>query len=334
MLEITSELKESLQDCNQYLKEKYDYKSEIDESKLRQLIKDELGQFKILNDLEQEELQQWTQSGSIIGVDGSINTLGKIYPHYLSVLQGLAKNTIKSEDEVVNHTVFSPLIESDRDKVFKKMKKEESDNAQEVAGKITSSLLADLEIKVAQESIRKWQPKLIMMDGSLSRYKFQAEESWEQLVELALQEKVLLVGVIEEIGTHKISENLKDFLPEKMQNMYDRELLFGLLKQREIMKIDDITLTHGFKKSFFRSSRDPGVIGLDMLKEQQTELDFVARVVYALTPQDSRGIPIWLDIVDNEVRISNKMLDAMVDNYIDPDLKQKLFHSKRSDRIY
>ena len=194
--------------------------------------------------------------------------------------------------------------------------------------------MADLEVQAARQSIRKWQPSLIMMDGSLSRYQFQAEESWQQLVKLALQENVLLVGVIEEIGTRKISENLKEELPSKMENMYDRELLFGLLGEKEVMEIKDIGLTHGFKKSFFRSARDPGVIGLDMLKEQQTQLDFVAQVVYALTPQDGRGIPLWLDIVDNEVRISNQMLDAMVENYIDPDLKQKLFHSKRSDRIY
>ncbi|MFO7819930.1 MAG: DNA double-strand break repair nuclease NurA [Halanaerobacter sp.] len=334
MLEITAQLKESLKDCNQCLREKYNYRSEVNGAKLRKLIEQELGVFEVLDKLGQERLKEWTKPGSVIGVDGSVNTLGKIYPHYLSVLQGLAKNTIKSEDEIIKHEVFSPLIESDREKIFKKLNKEEVDNAQEAAGKIRTSLLADLEVKVAYESIRRWQPQLIMMDGSLSRYKFQAEESWEQLVELALQEDVLLIGVIEEVGTHKISESLREELPPKMQNMYDRELLFGLLEQREMMKIDNIALTHGFKKAFFRSSRDPGVIGLDILKEQQSELDFAAQVVDALTPQDGRGIPIWLDIVDNEVRISNKMLDAMVDNYIDADLKQKLFHSKRNDRIY
>lgn len=334
MLELTSKLKESLKDCNQSLREKYDYKSEVDEEKLRSLINTKLGEFKKLTSLEQDRLKEWTKSGSIIGVDGSVNTIGKIYPHYLSLLQGLAKSTIKSADEVVNHEVFSPLIEQDREKIFKKLQKEELENAQEAAGKIRTSLLADLEVKVAQKSIKKWGPNLVMMDGSLSRYKFQAEESWEQLVELALEKDVLLIGVIEEVGTHKISENLADELPVKMQNMYDRELLFGLLDQREVMKIDDICLTHGFKKAFFRSARDPGVIGLDILSKQETELDFAARVVDALTPQDGRGIPIWLDIVDNEVRISNKMLDAMVDNYIDADLKQKLFHSKRNDRVY
>lgn len=334
MLEITAQLKESLKDCNQCLREKYNYRSEVNDLKLRKLIEQELGAFKVLDKLEQERLKEWTNVGAIIGVDGSVNTLGKIYPHYLSVLQGLAKNTIKSEDEIIQHEVFSPLIESDRAKIFKKYHKEEIESAPEAAGKLRTSLLAELEVKVAYASIKEWQPQLIMMDGSLSRYKFQAEDSWEGLVDLALQEDVLLLGVIEEIGTHKISENLKDDLPLKMENMYDRELLFGLLEQREIMKIDNITLTHGFKKAFFRSARDPGVIGLDILKEQQSELNFAAQVVDALTPQDGRGVPLWLDIVDNEVRISNKMLNAMVDNYIDADLKQKLFHSKRNDRIY
>ncbi|MGM0370636.1 MAG: DNA double-strand break repair nuclease NurA [Bacillota bacterium] len=336
MLEITSNLKESLQECNQQLREKYNYKSEISEARLRELITKQLGTFNLLAKLEQDDLKTWTESGSIIGVDGSVNTMGKVFPHYLTLLQALAKNTVKSEEEIVSHEVFSPLIESDKEKIFKKLNKEgaDKDNAQEVAGKIRTSLLAALEVEVAKKSIRKWQPKLIIMDGSLSRYKFQAEESWEQLVELAIREEVLLVGVIEEIATHKISETLKNHLPSKMHNIYDRELLFGLLELGEMLTIEDINLTQGFKKSFLRSARDPGVIGLDMIEEQQSALDFVAQVVYTLTPQDGRGIPIWLDIVDNEVRISNKMMDGLVDNYLDPDLKQKLFHSKRSDRVY
>lgn len=334
MLEITAELKESLKSCNQSLREKYNYKSEVSERQLKKLITNNLGQFRVVSNCNQEFLQKLTQTGPIVGVDGSVNTLGKIYPHYLSVLQALAKNSIKSEKEIVTHTVFSPLMDDDRDKIMRKSAKEEESSPPEAADKIKSSLLADLEVKAAQQSIKEWQPSLIMMDGSLSRYQFQAEESWQQLVELALAEDVLLIGVIEEIGTRKISENLKEELPSKMEKMYDRELLFGLLEEKELLEVKDIGLTHGFKKAFFRSARDPGVIGLDLLKEQQTKLDFAAQVVDALTPEDGRGIPIWLDIVDSEVRISNQMLDAMVENYIDPDLKQKLFHSKRSDRIY
>ena len=334
MLEITSKLKDRLKDCNQQLQEKYNYQAEISEQQLRDLIVNKLGSFKSISKLESDVLQDWTAQGSIVGVDGSVNTMGKIYPHYLTLLQALAKNTVKSESEIISHSVFSPLVESDQDKIFKKLKKEDSDNIQEAAGKIRSSLLASLEVEVAKKSIKQWNPKLIMLDGSLSRYKFQTEESWEELVELAIKENVLLVGVIEEIATHNITKSLNKDLPLKMRSMYDRELLFGLLKQGEMMTIEDIALTNGFKKSFLRSSRDPGVIGLDMLKEQQSELDFVAKVIYTLTPQDGRGIPLWLDIVDNEVRISNKMMDAMIDNYIDPDLKQMLFHSKRSDRVY
>ncbi|MGM0502180.1 MAG: DNA double-strand break repair nuclease NurA [Bacillota bacterium] len=334
MLEVTAELKELLTTCNQQLQEKYNYQSAITEQKLRQLIATKLGKFNNIEKLKPQLLEKWTSGSSIIGVDGSVNTIGKVYPHYLTVLQALAKNTIKSEAEIISHAIFSPLIERDRDKIFKKLKKEAADNAQEAAGKIRSSLLASLEVEVAKQSIEQWQPKLIMLDGSLSRYQFQDEESWKELVELATAADVLLVGVIEEIATHKISENLADELPAKMQRIYDREVLFGLLEPGELLQIDDISLTHGFKKGFLRSARDPGVIGLEMIKEQQSDFDVVAQVVYTLTPQDGRGIPIWLDIVDNEVRLTNQMMEAMVDNYIDPDLKQRLFHSKRNDRVY
>ncbi|MCK8817084.1 DNA double-strand break repair nuclease NurA [Natroniella sulfidigena] len=344
MNEITTGLKSLLQECNQKLKEKYQNQANLAQKELRNLISQKVGKIVTLNEIDQQEIEEWLAEQDVVGVDGSINTLGKNYPHYITLLQALAKSTDKNKEGIVKHEAFSPLIDEDRDKIRKKTYKDNlaQENKdvivypQEAAGKIKSSLLAALEILVAKDSILEWNPKLIMMDGSLIRYQMQAEEEWKRLVELALENDVILVGVIEEIGTNDLSKNLADDLPAKMIEMYDRELLFGLLEMGEMIKLEEIDSFKGETLSsvFLRTTRDPGVIGLDILKEQEQELDLIAALVQSLTPAGGRGIPIWLDIVDEEVRITDKMMELLIDNYLEPGLKQKLFHAKSLDRIY
>jgi len=335
---LTEDLKFLLKDCNDKLKEKYENQSNLSRKDLRRLI-DKTGKFINLDRLENLQIDKLIKGRPIVGVDGSVNKQGKVYPHYIELLQALAKSTDRSQSGIVRHDIFSPMIEKDKQNILKKVSiannKVDEDSkvyAQEVAGKIRSSLLASLEVLVAYDSILKWNPSLIMMDGSLTRYKIQAEEKWEELMELALKREVVIVGVIEEIGTHDLSLALGDDLPTKMTDMYDRELMFGLLDLGEMVLFDGAK--DGLKKSFVRSSRDPGVIGIDILKEQSGAMKDVASLVYSLTPEAGRGIPIWLDIVDEEVRISNKMMEMIIDNYLDPTLKQRLFHSKRADRVY
>ncbi|OCL25787.1 NurA domain-containing protein [Orenia metallireducens] len=335
---LTEDLKFLLKDCNDKLKEKYENQSNLARKDLRRLIS-KVAKFINLNRMEKVEIDKLMQGRPIIGVDGSVNKQGKVYPHYIELLQALAKSTDRSQDGIVKQRIFSPLIEDDMDMIKKKFsiannQEDENDKIypQEIAGKIRSSLLACLEVLVARDSILKYNPSLIMMDGSLIRYKIQAEEEWEELVELALERDVLIIGVIEEIGTRDISTLLGDDLPNKMTEMYDRELMFGLLGLGEMMLFGDSK--DQLKKAFVRSSRDPGVVGIDILKEQSGAITDVASLVYSLTPEAGRGIPIWLDIVDEEVRISNKMMEMVIDNYLDPTLKQRLFHSKRADRVY
>jgi hypothetical protein len=56
-------------------------------------------------------------------------------------------------------------------------------------------------------------------------------------------------------------------------------------------------------------------------------------LVYSLTPEQGRGIPFWLDIVDNQVRVTNPLVETMVEQYIDADLRHRLLAVKRSDRM-
>ncbi len=334
MSEVRPKLKDLLKRCNRRLKEKYDGQGNFGRDRLRKEIKRGVGEFRSLNKLSQSRLKKFTLNRPMVGVDGSVNTLGKLYPHYIVLLQGLAKSTLKEEDGIIEHEIFSPLLNEDEERISK-LANEDKISKQESASKIKTSLMAWLEVRVAIESIKKWSPTLVMMDGSLIRYKNEAEEEWDNLVEVALKEDVLLVGVIEEIGTHLLRDQLEDELPTTMEKMYDRELLFGLLKAGEMLKVDDgIDFKPSIQTAFLRTANDPGPIGIDMLKEQKEELELVADLVYTLTPKEGRGIPLWLDIVDEEVRISHKQMNLLIDNYFDKDLKQRLFHSKRLDRIY
>ena len=331
---VTPRLQDLLEQCNQRLKDKYNIQDVCGKEKLREEIAREIGEFKTLNKLCSDRLKEFTLNRPMVGVDGSVNIVGKLYPHYIVLLQGLAKSTFKGEAGVFEYEILSPLIDEDEESISQ-LAIEEKISRQEAATKLKASLMAQLEVKVAIESIKRWKPTLVMMDGSLIRYKNEAEKEWDDLVELALREKVLLVGVIEEIGTHLLRDELEDELPITMEKMYDRELLFGIFKQGEMLEVDEgIDFKPQIQTAFLRTSKDPAPIGIDMLRKQREELDFVADLVYTLTPDEGRGIPLWLDIVDEEVRISHKQMNLLIDNYFDRELKQRLFHSKRLDRIY
>ncbi len=335
MPEITEELKSALKNCNQELRDLYCEPAGFSSSKLRDLITNQVGKFSRLKQINQQKLEEWAEKDAVVGIDGSINRTGSSFPHYLTILQALGKSVNRQEAGVTCQKVFSPLIEEDW-KAIENRAQSEKISFKEAADKLTTSLVAELEIKAAQTSIERCQPKLIMMDGSLIRYKTEAEAEWKQLVDLSLQNNVLLVGVIEEVGTCKVSEVLAEELPDNMQRMYDRELLFGLLEQGEMLTVNpEINFKSKLlQTAFLRTSQDPGVIGVDILADQRFQLEFMTNLVYSLTPDNSRGIPIWLDIVDEQVKITNQMVEALVDNYLDADIKQRLIHSKRQDRIY
>jgi hypothetical protein len=331
MLEISEKVKESLKSTNQQLRKKYSTKDSLDIKNLRKIIQEELNELVKLAKMSEQNSQEWLANKTIVGVDGSVNKIGGNYPHHIYLLQALAKSITK--EDVLESELFCPLLKASRKEINNFIKEQQKKgikiHAQESATKIKISKLAELELEVALKAIGKWHPKLIMLDGSLIRYRIESEDKWKDLKEMAIKEEVLLLGVIEEIGTREVGKRLVENLGEL--DYYDRELLFGVLDVGEMLELE---FKSGFKTAFLRSSRDPQVIGIDVLKEQQQDLKKMADLVYTLTPIDGRGIPLWLDIVDNEVRISDKMMESLVETYLDPDLKRRLFYSKRNDRIY
>ena len=73
-------------------------------------------------------------------------------------------------------------------------------------------------------------------------------------------------------------------------------------------------------------------IGIDILSEQKKYIKDAANLVYSLTPYNSRGVPLWLDIVDKEVRVTDQFMKSMLEEYMDRDIYERFFISERDRR--
>ena len=330
---INEDLKSQLRTVNLQLKRMYSSAAALDKEKFRHFVAEEIGKFGRLEKMSSKTLKELVGGKAIIGVDGSINQTAGSYPHYLAVLQALAKSTV-GDYQVWKTAVHVPLLKAERERLEGLRAGNKDIASIFLDSKVKDIKLAALELAAAFQAAREMKPFLIMFDGPLRRYQTRVPEEWTDFVQYILRENILVVGVIEEVGTYLISGALKESYPY-LEGQYDRELLFGQLDPGEYLEIDEEKVQRGdLRICFLRTSSDPQIIGLDMLKGQFSCFEAVSNLIYTLTPQDGRGIPIWLDLVDSEVRITQSMLDLLVDTYLDPELKRKLFAPKREERIY
>jgi hypothetical protein len=317
MLNVSEELKRQLQEANRELRRAYpadDFKPQRIRERLSQI-----GTIAPVSKWSGKEMSAWLDGASLIGVDGSVNSTPGTHPYTLSVFQALAKGT--HGEEYWDADLYIPLLEQ-----------EESTEAEDLAreAKQRGRILAGLEIKVAREAIRRWQPRVVMMDGSLLHFWIDHPEAWNELVAEAEVAGVLLVGVSEEIGTRALARRL---FPERVV-CADREILFGVLQPGEVFRSDVLNPAGtALWKAVLCSSKSPQPVGVDGLLSQKGACEKLIRLVHTLTPVQGRGIPLWLDIVDREVRVTDPLVAALVEKYIDPDLRHRLLVPKRTDRV-
>ena len=81
-----------------------------------------------------------------------------------------------------------------------------------------------------------------------------------------------------------------------------------------------------------RSSQSPTVIGMDIIDSQKPYLEEMSRLIFTLTPENSRGVPLWLDLVDKEVQISDAIMKNLLERYLDRDIYERFFVSERARR--
>lgn len=330
MLDIEKELKDKLLRFNDTLKKRYKNGSGFNITLLN-LLERHVGRLTEMPKLAPQQVAAMAPEG-IVAVDGSINTAGSSYPHYVAVMRSMAQSTFACYDPIYKYEIYSPLFE-DKDADI-------SAGADAVPAAVQdenrrSAHMACLEVEAAIEAIECMAPSVLMMDGSLAQFRIKCRDIWDKLYHLALERHVLLIGVVEEIKTAVIKQALKDYLPDDMKDMYDRELMFGILSPGQMLAINEDCLGQGklgLAACFMRTSMDPHPIAMDMPAEQYDHMEDMAELVYALAPQDGRGIPLWLDMVDNQVRITNQMMEALIDEYIDADLRHRLLVAKRQNR--
>lgn len=332
MLSVEKELREHLIRFNDMLKRRY--KNRSFNAALLKLLDERFGHLEMLSKLNSNEVSAMAPKG-VVAVDGSINSVGSSYPHYVAVMRSLAQSTLACYEPIYKYEIYSPLFEGDnaQEDYFYAEQKDVPAAVQDENRR--SAHMACLEIEAAIEAVENMEPSVVMMDGSLAQFRIKCRDKWERLHELVLRQHVLLIGVVEEIKTAMIKQVLEDILPDTMRDMYDRELLFGLLSPGQMLVIAQEHLGQGklgLAAAFMRTSQDPHPIAMDMLVEQAERMRDMAALVYTLTPMDSRGIPLWLDIIDNQVRITDQMMEALVEEYIDADLRHRLLVAKRQNR--
>ncbi|WP_368502906.1 DNA double-strand break repair nuclease NurA [Alkalihalophilus sp. As8PL] len=320
MLNLSPDLAKKLEVIGNELKGIYAHSTNNKEI-IRQKLQESGTYFRQMESISIETMSKWLNGREIAAVDGSVNQTKGQPPHLLYLFQALGKTI--SGYECRDSDIYTPLLDA----------KEESEEGSSSIN-MRSHLLAKLELQVASQLIEERDIGFLMMDGALYHYRIDAPEEWEHLRGLAIEKDVLLVGVSEEITTENLIK-LPAFSAEAIRpHTYDRDLLFGILNRGEMIFIEAIQQKAGLSSSWIRPSSAPSMTGFDLLVEQTDKRDLVSDLIYTLTPKDGRGIPFWLDYVDRDVRVTDRLVEALVEQYIDPEIKQRLFIQKRQDRPY
>ncbi|MCX7884056.1 MAG: DNA double-strand break repair nuclease NurA [Caloramator sp.] len=311
-------LKQKLFSIDYKFKERYE---KIDKEKIKNVLFDITGNPIKLKRLDNDEIEKKTSGYGIVGVDGSINSYGGIYPHYISIIQALSKST-KEKEDIILQDVYVPLFEENEGQI--------GDEARRRA------MMSRLEIEAASKAIDMFKSKVILMDGSLIHYSIDCSSEWEKFKRKAIIKNKIIIGVTEEVKTKDIINIIGSRINADFENFYDRDLLFGLLDIGEMLLLEGNIKTKktesGIKSCYIRMSEDPQVAGLDFIEEQYDEAVSYCDLIYTLTPQKGRGIPFWLDIVDKEVKITDEMVKSLVESTISRDIRERILNPKRSKR--
>lgn len=263
------------------------------------------GKFYDAKKLTADEMKAFLPEG-VAAVDGSNNSYGGAEPNIIHFLRAVfLPDTTRERVEELK--IVSPLID--------KKATPKSD-------------LAELEVIVAKNGLRKYHSKALLMDGGLIRYIVDAGNAFKELLQVAKEENTLLIGVIEDMKSRSVAKEIDD-------SAYDREIFFGKLKPGEVFFLND---KYNMKKEsnistfYFRPGNDPMAISVDYPTELSYKKELAANLVLTLTPPTSRGIPLILDIVDKYAKVSDKDMNYYIKKYIDEDVKRLYLEQARSKR--
>lgn len=294
--------------------------SKLSRKKVRDLIKNKkIGKIKVYERFSVDKLKEFKQDGCICVVDGSVNRIGANYPNYVEFFQSMA--LVGSDQEpLVKADILCPLVDefSERDQF-----------------QISKQTLCATELAVAIEAVSNYDVKILMMDGTLMRYALEAEDLYNDLVELCDNKGVFLVGVVEEISTKIIMNTFKANRVD-VGMLFDREALFNVLDMNEgfvVEKYKSRKEEYNIEQAFIRTSKDPCVIAIDIPSQNMGKFDEIISFVLTLSDENTRGVPFLLDLVDKKTRIDNKQAEILAKKYLDTEMYQSIFRSQRSKRV-
>ena len=315
---ISKDLMDEVSHLNERLKNRKNI-SKLSREDIRNLITNEIGNFKVYDRFDVNKLKEIKESGSICVVDGSVNRIGANYPNYVEFFQSMA--LLSSDQEpLVKADILCPLVDefSERDQF-----------------QISKEKLCATELAVAIEAVSHHDIKILMMDGTLMRYCLEAEGLYNDLVELCYEKHVILVGVVEEISTKIIMTTFHEN-GKNVGMLFDREALFNALDMDEGFVVKNHKSRkeeYSIEQAFIRTSKDPCVIAIDIPSQNMDDFDEIISFVLTMSDENTRGVPFLLDLVDKKTRIDNKQAEILAKKYLDTEMYQSIFRSQRSKRV-
>ncbi|MDO5036768.1 MAG: DNA double-strand break repair nuclease NurA [Tissierellia bacterium] len=306
----TKTLRRMVEDLGQALRGKYSPVFDLEAAGLKERLEGELGKIYSLDPLSPKDLEDYRP---LVGVDGSNQRRGGAYPHYIEIFQGLAKST--QGEAIFTHKIHTPLL---------------SGLGAEEDRSLSGRYLAEVELEAALLAVKKIRPRVLMLDGGFIRFTISAKKAWQDLVEACEDRDILLIGAIKDTKTHMIADYWG-----YGDAFFDKDLLYGKLAPGDFFLVDDDKNSkgeEGFSSGFYRASRHPEVVGLDMLSSQKDGILDMARLLLTLTPRNSRGVNFWIDIVDKEVKLTDDYIQILLEESLDRDLYERFFISERDRR--
>lgn len=264
-----------------------------------------LGEFFMSRHLTDEEMESFLPKG-IAAVDGSNNSYGGADPNIIHFLRACYIPDMKRE-MVEEVRILSPLVDV------------------EVSPK---SELSKLEVIAAKKGLLKYDSKALLMDGGLIRYIADAEDEYNELLELVKERDTLFMGVIEDMKSRSVAKKLGI-------DGFDRELFFGKLAPGEAFFLYDefnLKKESAISTIYLRPGNDPMAISIDFPTFSVDKRELITNLVRTLTPDMSRGIPFILDIVDKYAKVTDKDMQYFIKKYISEDVKRLYLDEARQKR--
>lgn len=287
------------------------------------------GRFVFAEKLEAFELKKITGERVIAAVDGSRVEYASFYPYSLVLMRALGKCT--GRDDVEKSIVITPLSQEVACKI--RVRSEMEGITEEEAYRLyLKEELAHIEVVTALEIVKEYKPFLLMLDGGFLL--FDHFEEWQELYSFCLENDIILTGIIEEVATSVLAKWL-DLNIKNRVRIYDREILFGLLKKGEYLFFNEgCHLKKNYNTVFARMGSVPQAVGCDFLAEQRGKIPLAMNLLYTLTPRQGQGIPLWLQITDAKVRIQKKEAEKLIENLLAPEWRELLFRANRERRSF